>query len=68
MLVDVGSIIDLANDFESESAIRRSLATLADDLNANLPEYRVALIHLDTKDLLEFRLKKEREANVQQPE
>jgi len=55
ILIDVTDLLNVAAGYpQVDSGIRRRLADLADELNANLDGYEVRLIHLDTVDYLEF--------------
>ena len=55
ILIDVGQVkMIAAGDSILAAEMQRELETLADELNAALPEYEVSLVHLDTEDCLSF--------------
>lgn len=55
MLIDVQRLTDIvAGDDALENQLWRELRDLADELNGNLADYEVSLVHLDTGDYLRF--------------
>lgn len=54
-LIDVYRIADVATrDLDRVAEMYRALCDLSDELNSALPEYEVALLHLDTANYLCF--------------
>lgn len=51
MLIDIQNLLAAWND---EMAQSRAVKALADELNSQVPEYRVTYTHFDTGDYLEF--------------
>lgn len=62
MLILLTDLIDIVSaDDAQENKMWRELKKLADELNSNLPDYEVRLIHLDCDDYLEFLPKSDEE-------
>jgi len=54
-LIDIQRITDVAaGDDTAENQLWQELRDLSDELNSNLDDYLVSLVHLDTGDFLAF--------------
>lgn len=60
MLIHVTNLLSIGNDTDNNQ-INREIKNLANELNSELPDYEVRLIHLDGEDYLEFIRKSDEE-------
>lgn len=55
ILINLDQLQDLVESYTApEIAMHVVLCDLADDLNAQIPDYEIAILHLDTMDYLAF--------------